>query len=107
MWLNALRAPTAKTRRTNTPPGTSPDQWDNLRVPGKNGVYLILISLVWWGTGLSSQGASPLTCAEWTGVVHDVSNALKFWGGNMNDEVAISTKRKRGVEDQASKRARR
>lgn len=50
--------------------------YTSIRVPGKNGIYLVIIGLVWWGTVISAIGASPTSIPEWKVLVDEVYDAL-------------------------------
>ena len=69
---------------------------ESLRKPGKNGVFLVIMSLAWWG---NAAGADE----EWRNVVCEVVEALRnlrVAGGKQPVGVIQSRKRKRqGDED--------
>lgn len=54
-------------------------QWKKARVPGKNGIYLLLVGLVWWATQISAADVAPTDDPEWCGLVKDISWAVENW----------------------------
>lgn len=50
--------------------------WRCLRKPGGNGVFLILVALVWWREMIDAQGLQPSRTKNWEDSVEDVKWAL-------------------------------
>lgn len=80
-------------------PASVSSDWTKLRKAGKNGLFLVLLSLVWWGHSCSRG-------AEWFECVGDVTRSIRFMRMSMPADKSDSggagksvTKRKRGVKE--------
>lgn len=69
-WWSSLQA---------SGPADSP--WESLRKPGKNGLVLVLICLVWWGNAANAD-------SEWKRAVGDVVEALQGLQGTKKTDPA-------------------
>lgn len=48
-------------------------------MPGKNGIHLILLGLLWWGRGLHEPNVEQMSLTAWEAMVDDVSWVLSEW----------------------------
>lgn len=108
-WWDALQPPARKSESSRDPASIPFDQWDSIRVQGKNGFYLVLMGLLWWGLEIAKNGsAAPVSIAEWKHLVDDARSVLEHWANNTSDPSA-SNKRKSADQtaEPANKRSRR
>ncbi|KAJ3474612.1 hypothetical protein NLI96_g12362 [Meripilus lineatus] len=107
-WWDQLQ-PKARRTTKGTPLADIPQkEWESLRIPGKQGIYLILIGIAWWGVSLTKRNTVPESSPEWKGMVDDVQSVLGCWASQPAITNTESQKRKKGsTSEGASKRRRR
>ena len=105
-WWDDLQPVTRKNHSKEDMVDIPPEQWCNVKIAGKNGIYLILIGLVWWGLELVGTGSSPETVPEWSGLVVDIQRVLECWTSAPNKE-GPNGKRKQVDDTRAASKRRR
>lgn len=88
-WWAALQPPWRKPIGGSAlPPAvytSGDDNWGSLRVSGKNGVIILLISLVWWG-----RAGGSLT-QDWKLAVSDLKRCLERMSGSASKRAIIQS----------------
>lgn len=89
VWWASLQ-PTAWIYNENNASFPTPEMdWSHLKKPGKNGFFLIMLALVWWGKASNRDEG-------WVKAVVDVTIVLHCMQGTSNDTPAASKLPKRG-----------
>lgn len=90
------------------------EEWEPIKIQRKQGIYLVVIGIVWWGMSLTKGQTTPESIPEWKGMVDDVRSVLECWASPSPSALPNlgGTKRKRdnaskGASKGASKRRRK
>lgn len=81
---------------------TSPDisEYAELRKAGRNGLFLLILTLVWWGAAAADQGEERMN--TWRTAVSDFTATVKFFNRDMRE--APERKRPRDNTESESSR---
>ena len=85
-WWVKLRTPQVAGKGKRR--ATSVD--DVIKVNGRNGIFLVLVGLVWWGLSLITDGQSPQSNKEWLHIFKETKEVLV----GFQEESATSGKEK-------------
>lgn len=84
------------------------EDWESVKIPGKQGIYLVLVGIAWWGIKLTKSNTPPESSPEWKEMVDDVRSVLEYWAKQPAVANSESRKRKQGnTAKRASKRRRK
>ena len=79
-WWHAMQPAARGASKSERPDGLTLEDWKAVRVPTRNGFYLVLVALSWWGICLfSDPPQGPGMLKAWETMVDDVAWAVDSW----------------------------